>query len=39
MGSVSAPLLDRAHAAVLIVPRGVHPELTEDDAAAEVAHA
>ena len=36
MGSVSAPLLDRAHAAVLIVPRGVHQMLSRGH---DVAHA
>jgi nucleotide-binding universal stress UspA family protein len=39
IGSVSAPLLDRAHAAVLIVPRGVHPELPAHDTIADSAHA
>jgi nucleotide-binding universal stress UspA family protein len=39
VGSVSSRLLDRAHAAVLIVPRGVHTELMEPDAVSDAAPA
>jgi nucleotide-binding universal stress UspA family protein len=39
LGGVSSPLIDRVHCPLLVVPRGVHPDLVEPPDAVEVTHA